>query len=92
VLKAAYVGQHINPASGRVGKHYRCAICQNIFPTSQVQVDHIDPVIPVTGFTSWDDVVERMFSEKEGYQVLCLPCHKVKSKKENEERRKNAKQ
>lgn len=51
---------------------------------NNVHVDHIDPVIdPAEGFTTWDKVVERMFCEAEGLQVLCTDCHKEKT---NEER------
>lgn len=86
-LQDAFVDKRVNQKTGRIGKHYECASCRNIFPSSQVQVDHIEPVIPVSGFTSWDDAVERMFPEKEGFQVLCLDCHKIKTKTENEARR-----
>ena len=52
-----------------------------------VFVDHIDPVIGPEGFTTWDSVVERMFIEVEGLQVLCKTCHDLKSK---DERKANA--
>ena len=45
-----------------------------------VAVDHIHPVIdPETGFTSWDDTINRLFCEAEGLQVLCRDCHKRKT-------------
>lgn len=48
-----------------------------------VHVDHINPVVdPELGWTSWDDVIERMFIEPEGLQVLCYECHTVKTNKE----------
>lgn len=47
-----------------------------------VAVDHIEPVVPPTGFVSWDDVIERMFVEKDKLQVLCKECHDRKSKDE----------
>jgi len=47
-------------------------------------VDHIKPVVdPYVGKTTWDEYIERMFIEEEGYQVLCYDCHSVKT---NEER------
>jgi len=79
-LANAKEGKRINLASGRLAEHYTCAICKNGFPAKEVQVDHIHPVIdPHTGFTSWDEVIKRMFCEVEGYQILCKPCHAKKS-------------
>ena len=48
-------------------------------------VDHIDPIVdPAVGFVSFDSWIERCFVEVEVYQVLCLPCHTVKSNEERE--------
>lgn len=52
-------------------------------------VDHIDPVVPIEGFNSWDDYIARMFVEEEGLQVLCKECHDKKTKDENERRKKH---
>jgi hypothetical protein len=45
------------------------------------------PVIPVTGFDSWDETIERIFCEKDNLELLCIPCHKQITKKENEQRK-----
>lgn len=51
-------------------------------------VDHIQPVIdPKKGFVSWDDVIARMFCEKEDFQILCHECHSNKTKEEKEIRK-----
>lgn len=51
-------------------------------------IDHIDPVIdPVTGFVSWDNVIERLFVEKEGLQLLCASCHQMKTADERQVRK-----
>ena len=48
-------------------------------------MDHIDPIVdPAVGFTSFDDWIERCFVEVGAYQVLCKPCHLVKSGEEKE--------
>jgi hypothetical protein len=52
-----------------------------------MQADHIDPVIPLTGFDSWDGVIKRLYCEADGFQALCKACHKVKTKEEADERR-----
>ena len=81
-LSGAYVGKLLNSKTNRIGKHFRCASCSGEFPAKEVQVDHIEPVIPATGFTTWDDVINRMFCEKENLQVLCTECHKRKTAEE----------
>lgn len=82
-INSAYVGQLINPSSGRMAKHYTCAMCAGKFVAAKIQVDHINPIIdPEVGFTSWDDVVNKMFCEKENLQVLCKDCHKKKTAEE----------
>jgi hypothetical protein len=92
-LAAAKQGKKINPSSGRLAEHYKCATCNGSFPAKEIQVDHILPVIdPSMGFITWDDVIKRMFCEKEGYQVVCKPCHQTKTNAEKRtaiERKKN---
>lgn len=63
---------------------YQCNHCKKWYPDKEVQVDHIEPVVATTGFVDYNTYIERLFVEEEGYQVLCLECHKTKSKKENE--------
>lgn len=88
VMNAAKRGKKVNDATGRIAEHYQCAECSNLFPAKLVVVDHIQPVVPVTGFVSWDDVISRMYCSSEGLQVLCKDCHKnVKTKEENQVRR-----
>lgn len=70
-----------------MAKHYECNQCKGHFPAKDVEVNHILPVVPVEGFTSWDLIIERMFCEKDGLEVVCKPCHKEITKKENEERK-----
>lgn len=89
VLSGAFVGSRINPKSGRIAKHYKCNSCQDAYPAKDVEVNHIIPVIPVTGFDSWDGVIKRLFCEEQGLEVLCKPCHKKITQQENEERKLN---
>lgn len=90
-LNDACIGQKINSNTGRIAKHYRCSCCGLDYPAKDVQVDHINPIVSTGGFTTWDDLIENLFCEKEYLQVLCKPCHKIKSKQENTERKTNAK-
>ena len=67
---------------------YECAMCKDLYKNNQVVLDHIYPVVdPKTGFTTWDDYIDRMFPEKEGFQVLCSGCHDIKTGLEDEMRK-----
>ena len=88
-LNEAYVGKMINKSSGRLAKHFKCNKCHDSFPQKEVEVNHITPVVLISGFDSWDGVIERMFCEKEHLEVLCKPCHKFLTQLENQERRNN---
>ncbi len=63
---------------------YECAHCHNIFGRKDVHLDHKEPVIdPLKGFESFDIYIERLFVPETGYQLLCKPCHEVKTQWEN---------
>jgi len=85
-LNEACVGTKLNTKTGRMAKHYKCNQCKNDFPAKEVEVNHIVPVVPTSGFTTWDEVIERMFCEKDGLEVVCKPCHRSITKEENKER------
>lgn len=83
-LKDAFVGKKINEKTKRVSAHYKCNECKNDFPTSEVNVDHINPIVdPSEGFVSWDKFIENLFCSRDNLQVLCSTCHDVKTKSEN---------
>jgi 5-methylcytosine-specific restriction endonuclease McrA len=88
-LKEAFVGKKVNVKTGKLAMHYQCAECKQLFVAADVQVDHIKPVVdPKKGFTTWDNFIERMFCEIKNLQVLCKPCHKIKTDQEKLERKK----
>jgi 5-methylcytosine-specific restriction endonuclease McrA len=49
--------------------------------------DHIDPVVPLSGFSSWDDIIRRLFVGEDGWQAICVTCHDKKTKEENDKRK-----
>lgn len=62
------------------------------FPDKQVnfkpiEMDHISPVVSVTGWTSWDDFFASLYCDEDNYRPLCNDCHKKKSSNENKYRR-----
>jgi len=79
-LKDAQTEKKTNVKTGRLAMHYLCNECGNDFPAKEVVADHIDPVIdPDVGFTNWDEYIERLYIEVDGFQCLCKPCHKIKT-------------
>lgn len=76
----------------RGGKRYVCADCGKDFATKGMDVDHIDPTIPIgtpAKSMSWDQIIERLdFEGTSGnHQCICKPCHRKKSKGETKERK-----
>lgn len=67
----------------RLKKEYQCNKCSHWFPKSNVQVDHI---VPCGGINSYERVVPwlKLAHVEQGFQVLCKPCHAVKTQEERE--------
>ena len=66
---------------------YKCELCGKLVSTKDGAVDHINPVVPITGFDGWDTFINNMFCEEDGLQFICNDCHDIKTKKENEQRK-----
>lgn len=90
-IDASLVKEYSDPSRKRVTRWGRCAACQKLEPAYLLEIDHKDPVIPI-GETiddqSWDKIIDRLWCDERNLQALCKPCHKLKSKQENVERRK----
>jgi len=72
----------------QVGKDlFECASCGDGFARKETHVDHIEPVIPLSGWVDWNMFIARLFCSVDNLQVLCKACHKEKTNKENQERR-----
>lgn len=63
--------------AARVGRNqYKCALCSKVAGNRDTHMDHINPVVdPVRGFAGWDEYVQRLFVEVDGYRCLCSACH-----------------
>lgn len=82
--------QDPNSFGPRGGKMYKCFECKQSFPASSIQVDHKNPVIPVTKAAldmKLDAILKRLWCKKSNLRVLCKGCHDIKSADENEKRR-----
>jgi hypothetical protein len=92
-MKWAPISQCLKDARIRRG-WYMCAECKEEIPASIIInrkraknaiVDHIDPIVdPATGFTTWDDCIERMFCEGDNLQCVCYACHQIKCQEEKD--------
>lgn len=67
--------------------NYVCQSCSRVYHKSNTFVDHITPVVPDQGWDNWDGYMERLYCDKEGYQVLCKVCHTKKTADENRKRK-----
>lgn len=66
-----------------------CEVCGNWVPSSQIAIDHIDPVVPPDGFPDhfdlWDRItlfLKRLWCDKSNLQRICDPCHDKKTQQE----------
>lgn len=69
----------MNPAT-RTKWLFRCAICDNLFKLTDVQVDHIEgehSFINPEDFNNYYNKILRV--KKDGLRVLCIPDHEVKT-------------
>lgn len=89
VLFASRRGKRVNPRTGRMAEHHECSRCKRLYVSKDVEVNHIIPVVPVTGFDTWDGVINRLFCEADGLEVVCKPCHLEITANEREERKLN---
>lgn len=89
VLDSSIV-MYSDPERKRVKKWSRCNVCKLLHPTYQMEVDHL---VPVVGFNeisielTADTLIDRIWCEQNNLQVLCDPCHNLKTKTENKLRR-----
>jgi hypothetical protein len=55
----------------------------------KMDVDHIDPVVPVEDSgkdKDWNKVISRLFCDEDNVQSICWLCHKSKSLSESGDR------
>lgn len=64
---------------------YRCASCKDL--CKEYNVDHVKPIgkqpaWPITGDGSWERYWMRVFCNRSNLQLLCVPCHDLKTAEE----------
>lgn len=87
-LSYRWPGRYNSLKLARISRgQYSCNICKGVFGNREIVADHKSPVIdPKEGFTTWDNYINRMFVDETGFQILCKPCHKIKTQEENSSR------
>ena len=95
-IKAAAVTMHVMDTDGiytryktgkkagelKTVKMYACSECKQLFKQKEVQVDHINPAGTLKSFKDLETFVENLFVGIAGLQVMCKPCHEIKTNKE----------
>lgn len=90
VIKKAIIS-HSDPKRPKVKTWCRCAICKQPEAISYMQVDHVDPIVPISKTLEkmeWTEVIDRTWCDENNLQAVDKVCHKKKSKLEREERKK----
>jgi len=86
----AIIPNYKDPKRKAVKFWVKCESCGKMEAKSNIQVDHVLPVIKVTETLeslTWDELVDRIWCDAKNLSVICKPCHKVKTGLENKERR-----
>ena len=67
---------------------YQCNSCKELFKKHEIQKDHIQPVVSVNAekVNDMNSYVETLFCGPENIQILCKPCHALKTAVEGEQR------
>jgi hypothetical protein len=68
---------HYKNGKPKTHVHYQCNGCKEMFRPQSLEVDHIDEV---GSFKDWDTYIERLFCEADNLQLLCVKCHKKKTR------------
>jgi len=79
---------------GELSKKYKvkyvCRGCSEFFESNEIQVDHITPIGVMPRFPFKEGELEawfnKVFCPESNLQILCKPCHKIKSAQEAKER------
>ena len=60
---------------------YECASCSSEMKNGEYIIDHVQPVIPLEGWSGrdWNAYIPRMFCKRDNFQLLCKMCSTIKT-------------
>lgn len=93
-LERVRVYDYHDPGRPRVQRWCFCPVCGEMTPEWKMQVDHVDPVVPVTtsfAEMSFDELVDRQWCHEKNLQPKCIDCHEIKTASEIQIRSANKK-
>lgn len=95
VLKRCQTGEYYTRIAKKSKKEYRapyyfCEECLNS-PLEKIDIEHLDPVVALTGFETWDIYIYRLMVSETRLKGLCKPCHKAVGVIQTEIRKANRK-
>lgn len=61
---------------------FQCYTCKKWFKQKDIEMDHIYNCAGLADLADVPRWIEQAFCEKDGYQILCKPCHLQKTKTE----------
>ena len=67
---------------GRQRWEFKCAKCKKHFKQTEVEVDHVEQAGTLKSYDDLPVFVARLFCPATKLQVLCKPCHKLKTAQE----------
>jgi 5-methylcytosine-specific restriction endonuclease McrA len=74
--------------NGHVRWMYQCANCEDFFTDKETQVDHVEPLGPLSELRHLPEFVNRLTPESLGaFQCVCKGCHQLKTNAERRERK-----
>jgi hypothetical protein len=75
--KASRPSQSLNK---RIKKEYQCAKCEKWYKRADVEIDHKEECGSLSNYEDIVPFIQRLTKENiDAYQILCKPCHKLKT-------------